>query len=83
MQIDSARGQRAVTSLCQYRYVDCITNVVNVTSLTDVIVSSCICINLCKRCVDISCDSGVIVNGVFDISWVFITIPYHIFYVDK
>ena len=41
----------------------CITNVVNVTSLTDVIVISCICISLCKRC--------------DDISGVFITIPYN------
>ena len=51
----------------------CITNVVNVTSLTNVIAISC----LCKRYVDISCVSGAFVNDVFDISWVFITIPYN------
>ena len=48
----------------------------NVTSLTDVIVISCILfvlVLISKRYIDISYVSGVIVNGV-DISWVFITI---------
>ena len=58
-------------------YVDCITNVVNVTSLTNVVAISYIGICLCKRHVDISCVSGVFVNGVFDISWVFIIIHYN------
>ena len=54
------------------RYVDCITNVVNITSLTNVIAISCICIciSLCNGIMIISCVSGVFVNGV-DISWVF------------
>ena len=56
-----------------HRYVGYITKVVNVTSLTNVIAVSCICIyiSLCKRHVDISCVSGVFVNGVFDISCFF------------
>ena len=54
------------------RYVVCIINVVNVSSLSDVIVISCICISLCKRCDDISCVSGVYVNGVFDIYHAFL-----------
>ena len=47
------------------RYVDFITNVMNIISLTNVIAISCICISLCKRYVDISCVYGIIVNGVW------------------
>ena len=45
-------------------YVDYITNVVNIISLTNVIAISCICISRCKRYIDISCASGVFVNGI-------------------
>ena len=52
------------------RYVDCITNYMNVTSLTDVIVISVFVLVFVNGVFDISCVSEVFVNGVFDISCV-------------